>query len=586
MKNNTKKQGGNYDWFQNGGNTKQAKTPKQMFKKMFKIFKIFIYISLAALSLTGCVQSFVIGTTNYSGQGMELYESKDRITPHVTTYNIKKGEVTRDSKLNYYLKDDKELKEVHSYVEQNGGDMSTWKTENNAVQIKVDGKTIEKDQSIVHFNGKPLVASESQKKSGLGAAYKTKEIPVWTYDKDTKMFTGLKKLKLKQRQAKGERRAGKKDVKSEMEDQLEIDLQTATFDKLFQALFMDANGKYNAIYKDLNNAPTSVKEGDAKYDTVLKYYAQLQKISKSTGVTLADKNHESTELKNAEAFESLVTSSDLGFGLSPKNSLRAIYDWDTSWKLGPFYGLFVYPLSRLVLALVGSFPMMSGWESLLAIAIAVIIIRTFAYMLTFKSTLQQVKQQELSSKKAAIEAKYAQYKGNKQMEQRKRQEMSEMFKKEGISPLGSIGSIFLTMPIFLAMWKIIGGIPHLKSTSWLGIHFSETSWRELFHGEFQYLPLMLVAATVQGISIYIPRLLTKRRDKNRINAHQKAALKKANKTQNIMMAVFVFMALIFSAGLQVYWIFGGLFTIVQNLVNHKIIKWQSRRNKEKRIKAA
>ncbi|MCP4356016.1 MAG: hypothetical protein GY793_10395 [Proteobacteria bacterium] len=84
-------------------------------------------------------------------------------------------------------------------------------------------------------------------------------------------------------------------------------------------------------------------------------------------------------------------------------------------------------------------------------AIAVIIIRTFAYALTFKSTLQQVKQQELSSKKAAIEAKYEQYKGNKQMEQRKRQEMSEMFKKEGISPLGSIGSIFLTMPIFLAM---------------------------------------------------------------------------------------------------------------------------------------
>ncbi|MCP4356015.1 MAG: hypothetical protein GY793_10390 [Proteobacteria bacterium] len=57
---------------------------------------------------------------------MELYESKDRITPHVTTYNIntKKGELTRDSKLNYYLDDKKELKEVHDQVTAGGGDMS------------------------------------------------------------------------------------------------------------------------------------------------------------------------------------------------------------------------------------------------------------------------------------------------------------------------------------------------------------------------------------------------------------------------------------------------------------------------------
>ena len=63
---------------------------------------------------------------------------------------------------------------------------------------------------------------------------------------------------------------------------------------------------------------------------------------------------------------------------------------------------------------------------------------------------------------------------------------------------------------------------------------------------------MIVAGAVNGLSAYYPRLLTKRRDKNRTNVQQRAALKKNNKTQNIMIVVQVVMALIFSAGTQVY----------------------------------
>ncbi len=59
--------------------------------------------------------------------------------------------------------------------------------------------------------------------------------------------------------------------------------------------------------------------------------------------------------------------------------------------------------------------------------------------------------QEIAGKKAIIDAKYANYKGNKQMEQRKKQEISELNKKEGVNPLGAIGSMFITMPFFLAM---------------------------------------------------------------------------------------------------------------------------------------
>lgn len=59
--------------------------------------------------------------------------------------------------------------------------------------------------------------------------------------------------------------------------------------------------------------------------------------------------------------------------------------------------------------------------------------------------------QELNLKKAAIDAKYAPYKGNKQMQARQRQEVAEMYKKEGVSPMGAFTSVLIVMPLFLAI---------------------------------------------------------------------------------------------------------------------------------------
>jgi YidC/Oxa1 family membrane protein insertase len=83
--------------------------------------------------------------------------------------------------------------------------------------------------------------------------------------------------------------------------------------------------------------------------------------------------------------------------------------------------------------------------------IVVVLVRSFAYALSFKSTLQSVKQQEVQAKVAVINAKYEPYKGNKQMDQRKQQEVSELYKKEGVSVFGAFSQIFVTMPLFLSM---------------------------------------------------------------------------------------------------------------------------------------
>jgi YidC/Oxa1 family membrane protein insertase len=165
------------------------------------------------------------------------------------------------------------------------------------------------------------------------------------------------------------------------------------------------------------------------------------------------------------------------------------------------------------------------------------------------------------------------------MDRRKQQETSAMYKKEGISPLGALGGVLITMPIFISMWRIIGGIPHIKSTTWLTMNFAAKSYEMLFAGNLIYLPLMIVAVVLNMLSQLLPRMLTKKRDKRRINALQKQAMKKQNKTQNIMLVVFAIMPLLFSAGLQIYFIFGSLFTLLQNLISHKIIKLQQKKRK-------
>jgi len=63
---------------------------------------------------------------------------------------------------------------------------------------------------------------------------------------------------------------------------------------------------------------------------------------------------------------------------------------------------------------------------------------------------------------------------------------------------------------------------------------------------------MLVAAGFATMQQLAPRIFTKKRNKTMMNVHQKAAMKKSNKMQNIMILVSAGMAVIFSAGMQVY----------------------------------
>ncbi|MDK2819555.1 MAG: membrane protein insertase YidC, partial [Mycoplasmataceae bacterium] len=376
---------------------------------------------------------------------------------------------------------------------------------------------------------------------------------------------------------------------------INLENQNSITEKRLNTLNSIKSGTYIEPAQTLNNqlSNSSIKAENALYSNdmrkaILNYQSNIVVLLSGSGYSIPKLNFSD----DPDSWEN--SNYTLEFQPTNKSSYNFLYNgstigqkpivtWGDAWGLGPFYGFVVYPISCIVNGLVGSLPSsLGGGVALLSIVISVIAARMLTLLLTYKSVFAQAKQQGLAPKKAKIDAKYAAYKGNKQMEQKKRQETSELYKNNNINMLTPLLSTLVSMPIFLSMWRIIQGIPFIKSTSLWGINFSQTSWRELLSGEWQYLILIILAVVVQAGSQFLPRYLNKKRMNERSNVAEKEAMKKANKTQNIIMIIFVGMAIIFEAGVQIYWIVGGIWMMIQTLLIHHIQK--TKFFKEKLIK--
>lgn len=261
-----------------------------------------------------------------------------------------------------------------------------------------------------------------------------------------------------------------------------------------------------------------------------------------------------------------------------------IGDWQDAWdpEYGPMYGLFVWPLAQLSIIIQSVFPIGAVWGVIIGIFLITFILRGLGYAMSFGSNKNQSKMQEVQTQVAQINAKYQQYdKKNKQMKMRKQQETMALYRKNNVNPFASLGTIFVTMPIFLSIWIIISALPAYKIISVGQFSFSVSAISGMFSvGSlfFAYLFVGVAVGFAQGLSSKLPRMLSnKRKGIKRIDEQTKKAMKKQNKTQNIMIGVFVFMGLIVPVLLAIYWIFSALFTMTTEIVKHAIIQHKAKK---------
>ncbi len=252
-------------------------------------------------------------------------------------------------------------------------------------------------------------------------------------------------------------------------------------------------------------------------------------------------------------------------------------DWGKAWDVqyGPLYGAFVFPLAQLAM-MIGTVCgyMASAWGVILSIIIIVFLTRGLGALLSLKGTSNQMKMQEVQNDVAKIKAKYSKYdlKEEPRMKQKQQQEIMALYRKKEINPMGSLGTIFITMPIFISLWIIISALPAYKVVFMGNFSWAVSSFYGIFNAGWLFILYLMVGISVglvQGISSKLPTWLSnKRKGIKRVDEATKEASKKQNKTQNIMIGVFVFMGLTVPALFAFYWICSGFFTIILELVKH------------------
>ena len=258
-----------------------------------------------------------------------------------------------------------------------------------------------------------------------------------------------------------------------------------------------------------------------------------------------------------------------------------------SFNYGPFYALFVFPGASLVLSIMYS--MKDAWggtNALLAIFLLLLIIRVITLLISIRSTIQNEKMQEIQGKVAEINAKYKDQKDN-ESRQKKQIEVSAIYKKHNVKPFAAFEQIFITMPIFLVVYRVITILRPLKDTNLFNIwNLSETPMEQIFsnltNGGWVYIFFLLLVVPVQILSQKLPQFLTKKRSSSAkaISSKGNDQMKKMKTIQTVMMVFMAFILVTSATGIGLYWFLSSVFSILQTLFLHKLIMNGKKKNKK------
>ena len=264
------------------------------------------------------------------------------------------------------------------------------------------------------------------------------------------------------------------------------------------------------------------------------------------------------------------------------NQFHTFESWSMSY--GPFYAWFVWPGAWLTQQITwGTHGAWGGLNALLAIFVLILIIRLLTGAATIRSTLQNERMQEINGQLAEINAKY---KGLKDMRSRqmKQQEIQQLYKQHNIKPFAAFEQIFITLPIFLIIYRVVTILRPFKGVSLFTIwNFSHTPLTQVFsnftHRGWVYIFFLMIVIPTQFLSTWLPSFWAKKRNRNATT--QTAAGAKQGKKKSIFQYVFTGVMAVLVAftpcGVGVYWFLNSLFAILQSYIMHRIIIYQRKK---------
>lgn len=203
----------------------------------------------------------------------------------------------------------------------------------------------------------------------------------------------------------------------------------------------------------------------------------------------------------------------------------------------------------------------------LAIILLTIIVKMILYPTTKKSLISAAKM-----KKAQPELKRMQnlYKNDKVKLQ---QEILKLYKKYDFNPLSGILPLFIQIPIFFSLYKVISVSLYMRQAPFFGyLKDLSTGDPTTIFNLFGLLPFDVsfkigLLPCLMAVTMFIQQKLTEN------NANLSEDMKSANSVVKYMPIMFLFMFSGFPSGLLLYWVSNNIITILQQLyINKKYVK--------------
>lgn len=206
--------------------------------------------------------------------------------------------------------------------------------------------------------------------------------------------------------------------------------------------------------------------------------------------------------------------------------------------------------------------MVSNWGW--AIALQTLIITLALLPLRISSMKSSLKMQKVAPQIKAIQEKYKKYKMQDPRRQQMNQEIGELYKKEGVNPVGGCLPLVIQMPFLIAYYAMLEVAIELRHAPWLWIH--DLSSPDPWH----LLPILIIIST-----LFVQRMTPA------------AGMDPTQqKMMNLMMPLFLgVISWNLAAGLCVYWVLSNGIGIAQQAVmNRTELGREMRAEMEKRAR--
>ena len=240
------------------------------------------------------------------------------------------------------------------------------------------------------------------------------------------------------------------------------------------------------------------------------------------------------------SFSLFVGPKDIDILKKVNPKLEQIVDWG-------FFGVIAKPLFLWLNWMHDHVTNNFGW----AIIVVTLIINLALFPLRLSSLKSARRMQKLQPQIQAINAKYKNVSIRDPKKSEQNQEVMDLYKKEGVNPVGGCLPMLIQLPFFYAFYRVLSIAIELRHAPWLWVPDLSAPESLPIH----LLPIILIAT----------QFLTQRMT-------PAAGVDPSQQKMMMMMPLFFgFMFYYASAGLVLYWLTGNLVGIAQQLLINKMM---------------